>query len=110
MRFQPLADRVDPITPTPTIEIGVPGPRGEDGFLLRARRDEALLWDIEAEVGSTRRRWMEELGGWWIDSSYLQTVVDLTLRSFSSVLLLHAPGGDRLISRDGVTEVQERLL
>lgn len=107
---QSFAGRTEPIAPTPTIEMGVPGPRGEDGFLLRARRDEALLWDIENEVVSTRRRWMEELGGWWVDSSYLQTVVELTLRSFSSVLLLYGPDGDRLISRDGLTEVQERLL
>lgn len=107
---QAFAGGAEPIAPTPTIEMGVPGPRGEEGFLLRARRDEELLWDLENEIVSTRRRWMEEPGGWWVDSSYLQTVIDLTLRSFSSVLLLHGPGGDRLVSRDGLTEVQERLL
>jgi hypothetical protein len=108
--FQSFLDRPDPIDPTPTIEIGVPGPRGDEGFLLRARRDEALLWDVENEIGSARRRWMEELGGWWIDASYLQTVIDITLRSFPSVLVLNGPHGDRLHSRDGVTAIQERLL
>lgn len=110
MTFQSFLDRPDPIDPTPTIEMGVPGPRGEEGFLLRSRREEALQWDLEAEVVSTRRRWMEDLGGWWIDSSYLQTVLDITLRSFASVLVLNGAGGDRLHSRDGVTEIQERLL
>lgn len=100
----------DPLLPTPTIELGVSGARGEPGFLLRARFDEALVWDLEVEVVSARRRWVDELGGWWVDVSYLQTVIDLTLRSFSSVLLLHGSDGDRLVSRDGVTAVQERLL
>jgi hypothetical protein len=99
----------EPLPSTPTIEMNVAGPRGEVGFLLRATRHEALLWDLDAEVVSARRVWMEELGGWWIDASYLQTVVDLTLRSFSSVLLLDRAGRDRLISRDGTTAVQERL-
>lgn len=110
MTFQPFLDRPAPIAPTPTIEIGVPGPRGDDGLLLRARRDEALQWDLENEIVSARRQWIEELGGWWVDASYLQTVVDITLRSFSSVLVLNGPHGDRLHSRDGVTAVQERLL
>lgn len=110
MTFASFLDRREPIEPTPTIEIGVPGPRGEEGFLLRSRRDEALLWDLENEVLSARRRWMEELGGWWVDASYLPTVLDITLRAFSSVLVLNGPGGDRLYSRDGVTAVQERLL
>lgn len=100
----------DPLAPTPTIELGVRGPRGEPGLLLRAPADETLLWDLEAEVVSARRRWRDDLGGWWVDASYLQTVIDLTLRSFSSVLLLHDREGDRLISRDGVTAIQERLL
>lgn len=99
----------EPLRSTPTIEIDVMGPRGEVGLLLRAARDEALLWDLETEVLSARRLWLEELGGWWIDASYLQTVVDLTLRSFSSVLLLDRGGRDRLLSRDGTTAVQERL-
>jgi hypothetical protein len=100
----------DPLLPTPTIELGVAGPRGEPGFLLRARHDEKLVWDLDTEVGSARRRWMDEVSGWWVDISYLQTVIDLTLRSFSSVLLLHGSDGDRLVSRDGVTAMQERLL
>lgn len=107
-RLDPIFEH-EPLRSTPTIEMDVPGPRGEIGLLLRAARDEALLWDLEAEVVSARRQWMDELGGWWIDSSYLQTVVDLTLRSFSSVLLLDRAGRDRLVSRDGTTAVQERL-
>lgn len=99
-----------PISPTPTIELGVQGPRGEAGFLLRAHGDEALAWDIEHEVVSARRCPAPECDGWWVDASYLETVVEVTLRTFSSVLVLGAAGGDRLLSRDGVTAVQGRLL
>lgn len=95
---------------TPTIELGVPGPHRQDGLLLRAAREEALLWDLENEVVSTRRRWIEERHGWWIAVSYLDSVIDIVLRSFPSVLLLHPDGTDRLISRDGVSVVQPRLL
>lgn len=99
-----------PIAPTPTIELGVRGPRGEAGFLLRAHGEEALAWDIEHEIVSARRCLAPDCDGWWVDASYLETVVEVTLRTFSSVLLLGAAEGDRLLSRDGVTAVQERLL
>jgi hypothetical protein len=94
---------------TPTIEPGVRGPRGEDGFLLRAPLLEELVWDLEAEVVTTRRAWIDERGAWWIASSYRDTVVAVVLRTFPSVLVL---GGDedRLLSRDGLSAVQERLL
>jgi hypothetical protein len=95
---------------TPTIELGVAGPHHQTGFLLRVPLLEALRWDLENEVGSARRAWMEQHGGWWIAHSYLQSVVDIVLRFFPSVLVLNAPGGDRLLSRDGISAVQQRLL
>lgn len=100
----------DAIPPTPTIELGVPGPRGEAGLLLRAHGNEALAWDVEHEIVSARRCRAVDCDGWWVDASYLETVVELTLRTFSSVLLLRGADGDRLLSRDGVTAVQGRLL
>jgi hypothetical protein len=94
---------------TPTIEQGVRGPRNEDGLFLRAPRSEELLWDLETEIVSARRVWIEEREGWWIAASYLDTVVTLVLRSFPSVFLL-GPEEDRLLSRHGVQALQERLL
>jgi hypothetical protein len=99
-----------PITVTPTVELGVVGSRGDDGMLLRAPMVETLLWDIDSEITSARRAWSDDLGGWWIDVSYLQTVLQITLRSFPSVMVLNGPDGDRVYSRDGTTAVQERLL
>lgn len=94
---------------TPTIEKGVRGPRDEEGMLLRAPRREELLWDLESEVGSARRVWLEDRQAWWIAASYLQTVVTLVLRSFPSVLIVDADE-DWLVSRDGLPALQGRLL
>lgn len=99
----------DALSVTPTIECGVPGSRGESGCLLRVPPVEALVWDLEHEIGSARRQRLEEKGGWWFAASYLDTVIDIVLRSFPSVLLLGTEGGDRLFSRDGRTDIQERL-
>jgi hypothetical protein len=94
---------------TPVIQQGVRGPRNEAGLLLRAPHHEALVWDLESEVVSARRVWMDERNGWWIAASYLDTVIALVLRSFPSVFLL-GPEEDRLLSRDGFSARQERLL
>ncbi|HUE96367.1 MAG TPA: hypothetical protein VMN39_06885 [Longimicrobiaceae bacterium] len=94
---------------TPTIEQGVRGPRNEDGILLRAPGREELLWDLEAEVVSARRIWVEERQAWWIAASYFDTVVGLVLRSFPSVLVFGVDE-DRLLSRDGSSALQGRLL
>jgi hypothetical protein len=102
-------DRFPAILPTPTIEQGVRGPRDQDGFLLRAPRTEELVWDIEAEITSARRVWIAERDAWWIASSYLDVVVTLVLRSFPSVLVLGSEE-DRLLSRDGTSALQGRLL
>jgi hypothetical protein len=93
---------------TPTIEQGVPGPRDEPGLLLRAPWREELVWDLETEIVSARRQWVEESHSWWVAEAYLETVVSVVLRSFPSVLLLGA-GEDRLLSRDGVAALQGRL-
>lgn len=95
---------------TPTIELHVAGPRNDAGFVLRAPRDEALVWDLENEVVTSRRVWLPEREAWWIAASYLQTVLEVVLRSFPSVLLLDATAGDHLVSRDGSRLRQERLL
>jgi hypothetical protein len=93
---------------TPVIEQGVPGPRNETGFLLRAPPSAELSWDIETEVGSARRSWLEERQTWWFAASYLDIVIALVLRSFPSVLVL-GDKEDRLLSRDGFRALQERL-
>lgn len=93
---------------TPTIEQGVRGPRGEEGLLLRAPPVETLVWDLAEEIVSARMEWVEKCQGWWIAGSYHETVVTVVLRSFPSVLLL-GEGEDRLLSRDGLTALQERL-
>lgn len=86
------------------------GPRGREGLLLRAILDETLAWDLSNEIASTACMWVDELQGWWIEASYLDTAVDVVLRSFGSVLVLDREGSDRLLSRDGRVAVQERLL
>lgn len=94
---------------TPIIELDVPGgPRREPGFLVHAPYREELAWDLENEVVSTRRHWVAERGAWWIASSYLEPVVGIVLRSFSSVLV-RGVNEDRLLSRDGVAALQGRL-
>ncbi|MEX2583470.1 MAG: hypothetical protein WD766_09350 [Gemmatimonadota bacterium] len=94
---------------TPTIEVGVPGPRKDEGLLLRAPSSEELAWDLGAEIVSARLIWMEDRQAWWIAASYLETVVSIVLRSFPSVLVLGIEE-DRLLSRDGLRAVQGRLL
>ena len=94
---------------TPSIERGVRGPRNEEGLLLRAPVREELVWDLEAEVVSARRFWLEERQAWWIAASYFDTVVAVVLRSFPSVLVFGADE-DRLLSRDGFAALQGRLL
>lgn len=94
---------------TPTIERGVRGPRGEKGIRLRAPEVEELVWDLEMEIAAARRTWLGEGQGWWIASSYFDTVVAIVLRSFSSVLIF-GPDEDRLLSRDGREALQGRLL
>lgn len=103
-----LDERPEPFL-TPTIELGVPGRRGEDGILLRAPRSEALSWDLEMEVAAARREWLSDRRAWWIAASYYRTVVNIVLRSHPSVLVLGADE-DRMISRDGTSALQGRLL
>ena len=94
---------------TPTIEKGVRGPRAERGILLRAQESEELVWDLEMEIAPARREWLGEGQGWWIASSYLDTVVAIVLRSYPSVLVFGTEE-DRLLSRDGREALQGRLL
>ena len=93
---------------TPSIEMGVPGLRGERGLLLRAPRCEALEWDLEAEIASARCIWLEDRRGWWIAAAYQHTVVAIVLRSFPSVMVFDETE-DRLLSRDGQAAQQGRL-
>lgn len=96
------------IVSTPTIELHVTGPRGEEGFLVHAPSNEELAWDLENEVVSTRRLWLSDREVWWIAASYLEPVVVIVLRSFSSVLV-RGESEDRLLSRDGIPALQGRL-
>lgn len=77
--------------------------------MLRAPAREELQWDLEAEVVSARRAWLPDRGAWWIATSYFDTVVAVVLRSFPSVLVL-GDDEDRLLSRDGLSALQQRLL
>ncbi len=95
--------------PTPTIETGVRGRRGDEGILLKAPWSEELVWDLEMEVAAARREWFPDRQVWWIAASYLRTVVSIVLRSHPSVLLL-GPDEDHMISRDGTDLLQGRLL
>ena len=108
MELPSAAERDDRFV-TPTIERGVPGPRSEQGIILKAPRSEELVWDLEAEIMSARRVWMDDRMGWWIAESYIDTVVVIVLRSFPSVLVL-GDEEDRLLSRDGLSALQGRLL
>jgi hypothetical protein len=78
-------------------------------LLLRAPPSEALTWDLEMEIVSARRRWLDDRQAWWVAASYMDTVVTVVLRSFPSVLVFGA-AEDRLLSRDGSRALQERLL
>ena len=94
---------------TPSIELDVPGRHGESGMLLRAPVSEELDWDLDAEVASSRRRYLEDRGAWWIAAPYYQTLVSIVLRSFPSVMV-YGTDEDRLLSRDGHDARQGRLL
>ena len=52
---------------------GVPGPGGEAGVLLIAPRNEALDWDLRAEVASTSLYWMADRQAWWVAAPYAST-------------------------------------
>ncbi len=102
-------ERPNDAFPTPTIEIGVRGRRGDEGILLKAPWSEELVWDLEMEVAAARREWSPDRQVWWIAASYLQTVVAIVLRSHPSVLVL-GPTEDHMVSRDGTDLLQGRLL
>ena len=93
---------------TPSIELGVNGRNGERGLLLRAPRSETLEWDLEAEIVSARRIWLEDRQAWWIAAPYHQTVIAIVLRSFPSVMVFDE-AQDQLLSRDGHAAQQGRL-
>jgi hypothetical protein len=102
-------DNPEAAFPTPTIETGVRGRRGEDGVLVKVPWSEELVWDLEMEVAAARREWLPDRQAWWIAASYLRTVIGIVLRAYPSVLLL-GPDEDHMISRDGSDLVQGRLL
>jgi hypothetical protein len=81
---------------SPTLELGARGPRGEAGFLLRGALPEAVTWDIENEVVSNRRL---QLGKdrWWVASSYFDTILDIVLRFFPSVLVRYPDTGEERV-------------
>ena len=81
---------------TPTLELGARGPRGEAGFLLRGSLPEVVLWDIENEIVSNRRLRVTKVG-WWIASSYFDTILDIVLRFFPSVLVRYPDTGDERV-------------
>lgn len=93
---------------TPSIELTVFGRAGERGLLLRAPSNETLEWDLEAEIVSARRRWLEDRQAWWIAAAYFETVVAIVLRSFPSVMVFDE-AEDQLLSRDGHAARQGRL-
>ena len=107
--MQSFAKNGMPTFSTPSIEQGVRGPRGELGLLLRAPVSEELIWDLEYEIVSARRVWLEERQAWWVAAPYLQTLVSVVLRSFPSVMII-GRDEDRLLSRDARDAVQGRLL
>lgn len=65
---------------SPKIQTNVPGPGGQPGFLLIVPRNEALEWDINYEVVSTSRYWMQERQAWWIAAPYLHTAEEIVRR------------------------------
>jgi len=64
----------------PVIQLDVPGPGGQAGFLLIAPRNEAIDWDIQNEIASTSRHWLEEHQAWWVAAYYLATARDIVHR------------------------------
>ena len=81
---------------TPTLELGARGPRGEAGFLLRGALPEVVVWDIENEIVSNRRLQVTK-SGWWVASSYFDTILDIVLRFFPSVLVRYPDTGEERI-------------
>ena len=86
-----------PSRPTPTVELGARGPRGEAGFLVRGPFGEALVWDLENEIVSNRRLQLDEQEGWWVASSYFDTTLDIVLRFFPSVLVRYPDTGEERV-------------
>jgi hypothetical protein len=80
----------------PIMELGARGPRGEAGFFLRGVLTEALLWDLENEVVSNRRLQLEGKK-WWVASSYFDTILDIVLRAFPSVLVRYPDTGEERV-------------
>lgn len=80
----------------PILELGARGPRGEAGFILRGALPEAVLWDIENEIVSARRMQVTK-SGWWVASSYFDTILDIVLRFFPSVLVRYPDTGDERV-------------
>ena len=64
----------------PVIQLDVPGPGGQAGFLLIAPHSEAIDWDIQNEIASTSRQWLEERQAWWVAAYYLPTARDIVHR------------------------------
>ena len=94
---------------TPTVELGARGPRGEAGFLVRGVLSEALVWDLENEIVSNRRRRLEDEEGWWVASSYFDTTLDIVLRFFPSVLVRYPDTGEeRLVHADDTAAKRAR--
>jgi hypothetical protein len=81
---------------TPTVDLGARGPRGEAGFMLRGDLPEVVLWDIENEIVSNRRLPMGK-EGWWVASSYFDTLLDIVLRFFPSVLVRYPDTGEERV-------------
>jgi hypothetical protein len=91
----------------PLIEVGVRGPRGDVGVLVRAPAREALVWDLENEIASTRRVWQPEQGGWWVATSYFDTVLDIVLRTFPAVRIRYSAQDERILLADEPDEPDE---
>ena len=92
---------------TPVLELGARGPRGEAGFLLRGALPEVVVWDIENEIVSNRRLQVTK-SGWWVASSYFDTILDIVLRFFPSVLVRYPDTGDERVvyADDGASQKQ----
>jgi hypothetical protein len=86
----------------PVVELGVRGPRDDLGFLLSASTDEAFVWDLENEIGSSRLSWEGGKKGWWIASSYLEKTLEIALRFFPSVRVRDPETGEeRVVEAEG---------
>jgi hypothetical protein len=95
-----------PVRTRPTVELGARGPRGEAGFLLHGALPEAVEWDLENEIVSSRRFRLEK-EGWWVASSYFDTTLDIALRFFPSVLVRYPEGEERVVDADDAPEKKQ---